>query len=312
MNEVYKKHGVVPSLVMAPGFVELTADTTHAIKKALKAPTMMDGQLFTRGAVGIVDDTINEIISAWSAAGVGNDPDLVVWGHPSFGVEALYPEEWYALTLLDNAKNTGGVIGVNPASNEIINETVPEDPFIDSEVNTLNEAGINGFVQFDAFRTWGNVTSNYGTDKSELNNFDSIRYILNRIRNNVNIYARKLIIEKETSVRKIQNYANNMQKNFIDPLVRQGAILSGSKIEFRAEDNDIADLLTHVSDVVVLKSIGSDRNFINKITTVQICRCTSGCTADNYVNSGQGFFTVHINNHTFNPAVIRSTQCRSH
>jgi len=244
IDSIFQSDGVVPSILLAPRLTDLTADTANAVIKAMKTATdLMDDVYECRAIVGTEQASkaaiADRILSAVATAHV----DLDYVGHFPLSPTGLAPDEVYALKWMENAAQTNGIIGINPASNEFVDIATPASPFGDADANTLNDDGINTFVSHNGMKTWGNYTSSYSETGEFLDNFSSIRFILIWIKNNCNYYTRTYMVDKETNPRKIQYHLSNMQKNYIDKAIRAGALLKGSKITFSIDDNPIADML---------------------------------------------------------------------
>lgn len=244
IDNIFQQYGIVPSILIAPRLTQLTADTTYKVISGMKTATdIMDGTYHCRAIVGIEEASKADMADTILSAIATTDVDLDYVAHFPHGLTELAPDEVYALQWLINAAETNGIIGVNPASNEFVSINTPSAPFKDSDANTLNDDGINTFVSHNGMKTWGNYTSAYSETGEFLDNYPSIRFILNWIKNNCNYYTRTFMVDKETNTRKIQYHLGIMQKNYIDKAIRAGALLKGSKILFNAEDNPTVDLL---------------------------------------------------------------------
>lgn len=244
LDAIFQQHGIVPSILIAPRLTQLTDDTTYKVISGMKTATdLMDAAYSCRAIVGIEEASKDDMADTVLSAIATTEPDLDYVAHFPHGVTELAPDEVYALQWLVNAAQTNGIIGVNPASNEFVDINTPAAPFKDSDANTLNDDGINTFVSHNGMKTWGNYTSAYSETGEFIENFSSIRFILNWIKNNCNYYTRTFMVDKETNPRKINYHLGNMQKNYIDKAIRAGALLKGSKILFNSEDNPTVDLL---------------------------------------------------------------------
>jgi hypothetical protein len=243
-DDIWQTHEVAPSMFIAPTFEELTADTTYKVISAMKTVyTLNDDLLASRAIVGIegadkdaIEDTIVSAIAT-------THEDLDYVGHMAFGTSKLTASEMYALEWSKLATDNNGFIGQEPASNKLTTGTLPNSPFKDSDGNTLNEQGINTFVSFKGLRTWGNYTSKYDESGDFMDNFSSIRFLYNDIRNQVSVYVRDKMVDIGGDLKKIQFHIDTINSNIIGKAIRSGALLKGSRITLNPDDNPTEQLL---------------------------------------------------------------------
>lgn len=252
VDTVYHECGVLPSVLLAPdaaGKANYETVTAALIAKAKQ----YDG-VFSAVAAIDLDDGIKDYSDAADAAKKLASPYAVAcWPGAPYGewkyihrsvlfagmcasTDADYGGIPYASPSNRACPVTGGTVwtyGTTKIEATDINLTL-------AQANAVENAGVWTGLRLDAWKAWGTYTTAVSTSSDPKDIFISVRRMLNWHKNSfiVNYFAK---IDNPANTRLIENLIDSENKR-IDGLKAIGAV-AGGKMEFRAEDNPVGNLL---------------------------------------------------------------------
>lgn len=262
VDDVYHTCGVLPSVLLAPGFTD-SADYASVTRALIAKARKYDGAFSAIAAVDL-DTTETKYDAIVTAAKNTADTYAVqCWPAAKYDVKLTDGVETYTETQLIHRSTIfagmcaltdadyGGIPYASPSNracpipggcavkygNTI---TYPEINLTFAQANAVENAGVWTGLRLDTWKAWGTYTSavNDSTDPKDI--FISVRRMLNWHKNTfiVNYFSK---IDNPASTRLIENLIDGENKR-IDGLKAIGAV-AGGKMEFRASDNPVSSIL---------------------------------------------------------------------
>lgn len=244
ISQVYPRFGIVPGFIVAPGWshkpevaIAMIAKTT-GINGAFKACAVLD--------IDTTAVTEYSAALAWKNTNSYTDArSIVLWPKVKVGNDQyFYSAVWAALAAYTDAVNDN-VPFVSPSNKALrITGTVlasGTEVYLDQvQGNHLNGNGIVTAININGWRSWGNNTGIYPASSDVKDRFIPVRRMFNWWGNSfILTYFQKVdspmdrrLIETIVDTENIR--ANGYKARFQ---------IAGAKIEFKAADNPVTDLL---------------------------------------------------------------------
>lgn len=262
IKQIYPRLGLVPSILLAPGYTHLPG-----VARALESAGRKINGSFNAVVLNDLDATEKDYtaLPAWKNAN----------GYTQKGSIALYPKmkiasKVYAFsTLLAASMQAMDVDNKDVPSESPSNKILPvtaaifEDGtelYLDQEqANFLNGHGIVTAINMAGWRTWGNNIAAYPGEKDPKERFISTRRMFNYVSNNfVLSYFNK--VDKIGDYRLIESVVDS-ENMVLNSMMSQGQIASG-KIIFNIDDNPVTDILDGTIKFITTLGIGSPAKVI--------------------------------------------------
>ena len=246
VSQVYPQFGIVPGLILAPGWsqnptvgVALTAKC-EAINGAFKANCLKD---IDSTAAGVVEySTAN----AWKNTNSYTDRhDIVCWPMVKIGAKKYYMSAIQAALIAYTDANNAGVPFVSPSNKSMrITGVILADGtevFLDQlQANVLNGQGICTAINLNGWKSWGNNTGIYPSSTDVKDRFIPVRRMFDWWGNSfiltyfqkVDSPLNKRLIEAVVDSENIR--ANGYKARFQ---------IADAHIEYSAAENPVTDLL---------------------------------------------------------------------
>jgi Phage tail sheath protein FI len=244
VNQVYPKLGLVPGLLLAPGWSH-----KPEVKTALNVnSTLINGCFNAEVILDVDSSTVRDYtaVAAWKATnGYTDKRDIVLWPKVKIGSKAY----WYsaimaALTAYTDAQNNG-VPFKSPSNKSLpIDATILGDGteiYLDLlQANTLNGNGIVTAINMSGWRSWGNNTGIYPTSTDVKDRFIPVRRVFDWWGNSfiVDFFSK---VDDPTNYRLIESIVDD--ENIKANGYQAAGQIAGAKIEFVQSDNPIANIL---------------------------------------------------------------------
>ncbi|MFX3673286.1 MAG: phage tail sheath family protein [Paenisporosarcina sp.] len=244
IQQVYPKLGLVPGIVIAPGWSK--KPTVAAVMRAKSKGINGAFNCINIADVDTASVTTYQDVPEWKNLNGYNDPSTILAypkvksGEYVFDYSAVLA----ASTAYLDAQNDD-VPYKSPSNKSLpITGTVNEDGsevFLDqSQANYLNGAGVVTALNLNGWRTWGNNTAAYPSTTDPKDRFIAIKRVFFWWGNTfILTYQQK--VDDPTNTRLIESIVDseNIRANGFQA---QGKI-AGAKMEFRKELNPITDIL---------------------------------------------------------------------
>ncbi|MFP9128540.1 phage tail sheath family protein [Niallia sp. BSM11] len=244
IQQVYPRLGVVPGLLIAPGFSQYPDVYAVMVAKVQK----INGS-FNADVAADIDTTVvtkYEEVPTWkNDNGYTNARSVALWPKTKIGTRILHASSVYAASLKALDSTTEDVPANSPSNRAIAisgaclaNGTeIYLDPV---QANYLNGQGIVTFINWGGWKVWGNNTAAYPGTTDPKDRFINLRRLMNWWGNSF-VVTFWNDIDDLTSTRLIEGIVDseNIRAN---GLVAAGYI-AGASIEFREEDNPQTDIL---------------------------------------------------------------------
>lgn len=256
VQQVYPRLGLVPGLLLAPGWSH-----KPEVKTALNSNSALINGCFNAELVLDADcDTVKDYtaVAAWKATNAYTDmQDLVLWPK----VRAKSKIYWYsavfaALTAYTDAQNNG-VPYRSPSNKKLpIDATVLADGtevYLDMlQANELNDNGIITAINMSGWRSWGNNTGIYPASTDVKERFIPVRRVFDWWGNSfiVDFFDK---VDDPTNYRLIESVVD--EENIRANGYQAAGQIAGAKIEFRQQDNPTADIQN--GKIQFIQSIGA-------------------------------------------------------
>lgn len=247
VRHVYPKLGMVPGLLLAPGWSH-----TPIVAAALQAKTTAINGVFECCAyIDIPTDETGAIVytdakQAKENLGVSNPHAAAFWPMCAIGEKVYYLSAMAAaLTAYNDAENSD-VPYESPSNKSMaITGTVLADGtevVLDQQQanDVLNANGIITAINSDGFRLWGNNTSAYPAVTDPKDRWLAVRRFFDWDGNNfVRTYRQK--VDKPGNKRLIQSIVDS--QNVIGNGYVARDYCAGYKVEFRTDENPVTNLM---------------------------------------------------------------------
>lgn len=247
IGRVYPKYGVVPSLLLAPGWSHIPA-----VKLALAAKSQFISSLFTAKVIADLDttdgkaDSMEEVKEYKDKNAYSDRNTIAVW--PLVGVDdhKYYYSAQMAAHMEYQAANNNGVPSLSPSNKDIKiaglytadgEEVILE---MDEANDYLNACGVVTAINVSGWKCWGNNTSAYPSSSDPIDRWINIVTIFDYIENNFKLSFFQNV-DDLTNYRMIDEVVSgfNMQLNGL-----QGSgDIAGGEIVFDHDENPIVEIL---------------------------------------------------------------------
>lgn len=245
LNEVFSRFGLVPGLVLAPGF---SSDPTVASVMTAKAGNI-NGIFKALALTDLPTDDVDWYLDApkWKTDNAFTSNRQV----------ALWPKVKLGDNFYHYSTQLAGIIGAADAANGGIPFASPSNKPLKAgglaledgsevvlgleQANYLNSQGITTALSFNgSMRSWGNYTGAYPSVTDPKDSYIAVRRMFDWIGNST-ILTYWQHVDAPTNKRLIETVVDSLNI-WINGLVSAGALLGG-RLEFRTEDNPTANLL---------------------------------------------------------------------
>ncbi len=247
IGRVYPKFGIVPSLLLAPGWSHIPA-----VKLALAAKSQLISSLFTAKVVVDLDtaegkaDSMEEVKEYKDKSACSDRDTIPMWPLVGVGDYKYYYSAQMAAHMEYLAANNGGVPSRSPSNKDIKitglytadgEEVVLE---MDEANDYLNACGVVTAINVNGWKCWGNNTAAYPSSTDPLDRWLNIVTIFDYIENNFKLSFFQNV-DDLTNYRLIDEVVSgfNMQLNGL-----QGSDdIAGGEIVFDHDENPINEIL---------------------------------------------------------------------
>lgn len=244
ISQVYLRLGIVPGLILAPGWSHIPA-----VAAVIDAKCKLINGSFN--CMNLLDIDSSEVTQYTDAPSWKNDnsyssnKSIVLWPKVKIG-DKIY---WYssimaALIAYTDAQNDN-VPYVSPSNKRLpITATVLVDGtevYLDQiQGNYLNGQGITTAININGWRAWGNNTAAYPSTSDPKDRFIPIRRVFDWWGNTfILTYFQK--VDDPANYRLIESVVDS--ENIRANGYQAKGQIAGARIEFRKEDNPITDIL---------------------------------------------------------------------
>lgn len=247
IGRVYPKFGIVPSLLLAPGWSHYPA-----VNLALVAKARLISGLFTAKVIADLDttdgkaDSMEEVKEYKDKNAYSDRNTITVW--PLVGVDdhKYYYSAQMAAHMEYLAANNNGVPSLSPSNKDIKvaglytadgEEVVLE---MDEANDYLNACGVVTAINVNGWKCWGNNTAAYPASTDPIDRWINIVTIFDYIENNFKLSFFQNV-DDLTNYRMIDEVVSgfNMQLNGL-----QGSDdIAGGEIIFNHDENPITEIL---------------------------------------------------------------------
>ncbi len=247
IGRVYPKFGIVPSLLLAPGWSHIPA-----VNLALNAKAQLISSLFTAKVISDLDTTAGkadgmEGVKEYKDKNAYSDRNtILVW--PLVGVDEhkYYYSAQMAAHMEYLAANNGSVPSQSPSNKDIkiTGLYTADGEEIDLEMDEandyLNACGVVTAINVSGWKCWGNNTAAYPSSNDPIDRWINIVTIFDYIENNFKLsFFSK--VDDLTNYRLVDEVVSgyNMQLNGL-----QGSDdIAGGEIVFDHDENPISQIL---------------------------------------------------------------------
>lgn len=245
INQVFPKFGLVPGLVLAPGFSQ---DPTVAAVMTAKAGNI-NGVFKALPLTDLPADTVSFYADApaWKTNHAYTSKRQVpLWPKVQLGDNIYHLSTQLAGAMGTTDLANGGVPFASPsnkplkASGLVLDNGAEVNLGLD-QANYLNSQGIATALSFNgSLRSWGNHTGAYPATTDPKDSFIAIRRMFDWVANSVILtYWQK--VDDPMNKRLTETVVDSINI-WLNGLTASGALLGG-RLEFRAEDNPSTSLM---------------------------------------------------------------------
>lgn len=247
IGRVYPQYGVVPSLLLAPGWSHIPA-----VNLALNVKAQLISSLFTAKVVSDLDtadgkaDSIENLKEYKDESGYSDRSTIAVWPLVGVGDYKYYYSAQLAAHMEWLAANNGSVPSASPSNKDLkitgLYMADGEEVMLEmDEANDYaNAYGIVTAINQNGWKCWGNNTAAYPSSSDPLDRWINIVTIFDYIENNFKLtFFQK--VDDLTNYRLIDEIVSgfNMQLNSL-----QGSDdIAGGEIVFDHDENPISKIL---------------------------------------------------------------------
>lgn len=244
IRQVYPMFGMVPGLLLAPGWSQVPE-----VAAVMQAKTQLLNGVFDTFAVLDIDTerakTYDTAAAAKDGGGINSSNAVALWPMVKFGGKNMpYSAVWAAMTAYTDAEHND--MPYKSPSNELVNVSAAvlkdgtEVNLDQEQAAELNGAGIVTAINLEGWRSWGNNTAAYpGTDNNK-DRWIACRRMLNWYKNRF-ILQYVSTIDQPNNPRLVENLVDS-ENLFLNGLTANGYI-AGGRISYVPEANPIGDVL---------------------------------------------------------------------
>ncbi len=245
IDEIYPRFGLVPGIIIAPGFSH-----NSAVGAVMKSKTTNICGHFR--AIAIADEPVDAVTkyadaSSWKNKNNYIDTSLVLcWPMISLG-GVKYHMSTQLASLMNKLDAANGDMPHHSPSNQSLQCDAAivadgEEIYLNtSNAGYLNGQGIVTALNFSGgWRSWGNRTTTYPSNTDPKDAFISVRRMFNWVLNTlITSYWSEI---DEPANKRLINTMVDSANIWLNSLVAAGALLGG-RVEFREDENSTTDLM---------------------------------------------------------------------
>jgi phage tail sheath protein FI len=246
INQVYPRFGVLPGLVLAPGWSDKSVVASVMVAKAGN----INGNFKAVALTDIPTDTVTTYTDApaWkSQNSYSSERQIVTYPMASNGSRNFHLSTLLAGRIGQTDADNGGIPYVSPSNKALpIDGSVlvgGADMFLGIDQATyLNSQGIVTAANFgtSGWRLWGNQTGAYPATTDPKDSFISLRRMFDWVANSIILtYMQKV---DDPANRRLINTVTDGLNIWLNGLTASGALLGG-RVEFNSSENPATDLL---------------------------------------------------------------------
>ena len=244
VRKVYPKLGLVPGLLLAPGW-----SSTATVAAALRAKTTELNGLFTCEAVidmgAAAGSKYTDLNAAKTTLGVIDEHCILLWPMLKVGdYKMAYSAIWAAMT--SRCDTDHGDVPYKSPSNELLGVSAAiladgTEVLLDiNQAELVNSYGIVTAINNQGWKSWGNNTSIYPSSTDPKDRWIACRRMMSWYRNHfILTYHDK--VDDPASYRLTEAFVDS-ENMYLNSLTASGAI-AGGVIEFNEEENPITEIL---------------------------------------------------------------------
>lgn len=244
IRSVYPKLGMVPGLLLAPGWT-----TDAEVAAALTAKTEDLNGLFTCEAVIDMDTTTvkkyTDLKAAKESMGVQNKHAIMLWPKIKFGSKIYnYSTVWATMTAQCDGDH--GDVPYKSPSNETLSASAAvladgTEVLLDiPQAEVVNSYGIVTAMNDNGWKSYGNNTSIYPSSTDPKDRWIACRRMMSWYRNHF-ILTFKQKVDEPASYRLVESVVDS-ENIYLNSLKASGAIAGGS-IAFNESDNPVTEIM---------------------------------------------------------------------
>ena len=236
--------GIVPDLIVAPGFSDKSAVAAAMAAKAGAINGMFKGK-------ALVDIDAVSYTAAVAAKNGGSYTEemIVCWPMGRAGSLVFHGSTIVAGRISQTDTNNSGVPYESPSNKAVLIDSLCNSGGTEilltlAQANILNDAGINTFLNFmGAWKAWGNYTGCFPSDTDVKNYFIPVSRMFDWISNTlIKTFWSK--VDNPMNRRLIDTVVDSANI-WLNGLVGRGYLL-GARAEMLAEENPVTDLMAGI------------------------------------------------------------------
>lgn len=246
IRQIYPKLGLVPGLILAPGWSQ-----DASVAAVLRSKAQNINGVFNCECVIDMDSSTTgtrvytKLLEAKTALAVSDSHAILVWPKAKLGKKIYYYSAvWAAMTAYTDAQH--GDVPYKSPSNELINMSAAvladgTEVIMDNEqAGLVNSYGIVTAINDQGWKSWGNNTSAYPNTTDPKDRWIACRRMMSWYRNHF-ILTYKDKVDDPTSYRLTEALVDS-ENIYLNSLTAAGTI-AGGVITFNAADNPVTSIL---------------------------------------------------------------------
>lgn len=243
LDQVFPLYGLVPDLILAPGYSHIPE-----VSAVMSAKAGAINGIFTGKALIDADATTVKYyteVPAWkSANNVSNPNHILFWPKGKLGKQEYHLSVQAAGLLAQVDARNGGTPNESPSNKNLsITELVAggEEVILDlTTANFLNASGVVTANNFRGWKLWGNYTACYPSNNDVKDYSIPVSRMFDYIGNTV-ILTTWSRVDDPMNKRLISSIADSLNI-WMNGLAASGKLLGG-RVEFREDENPTTDLM---------------------------------------------------------------------
>ena len=245
VDEVFHKLRLIPGIILAPGWshnpevAAVMESRASSVSGVFRCISLCDAE----------GEKYSEI-PAWKEAGTYSSPrQILCWPKLKLGGR-IYHMSSHLCGIMNRTDNTRGDVPYKSPSNEILHidsavtASGQEVLLTLEQANSLNGQGIMTALNWTGgWRTWGNRTCAYPSSSDPKDSFIAARRMFDYVGNTfISTFWQKA--DQPMTVRLVREVVNSFNL-YLNGLAARDMLLGG-RIEFRADENVLTDLMNGV------------------------------------------------------------------
>ena len=233
--------GLVPDLILAPGFAGVAAVQAVMMTKA----AAINDKYQARAVLDIEAATYSAAITA-KTSGSFNERGILAFGHPKSGDFAFHGSTYLAARIAQTDGDNEGIPYESPS-----NKYVPMDSLVnnsgtalqlsETQANLLNAQGIVTFINVGGqFVAWGNYTAAYPTSSDVAEIFIPVARMFDYVRKVITQTFRDKVDDPLDT--RLHDTINDSVNIWLNGLVGSGYLMGG-RCEYIADENPTTSLM---------------------------------------------------------------------